>query len=121
MRRHFDGYRAGVGAVALMVLTAVAITLAPPSAGAQSSGMSRSDFEAARDSFFSSADRNGDFALSGTELMSAMGATDAPIFDCDDADGDGLCSYSEYLDSGEKLFDELDQDSDGTLSSQELQ
>ncbi len=121
MRRHFDGYRAGLGAIALTVLAAAAVMTAPPSAIAQSAGMSRSDFEAARDSFFSSADRNGDFALSGAELMSAMGATDAPIFDCDDADGDGLCSYSEYLDSGEKLFEELDQDSDGVLSSQELQ
>ena len=119
MKRHFDGYRAGVGAIALMVFAAAVI--AAPAASAQSGGMSRSDFEAARDSFFSSADRNGDFALSGAELMSAMGATDAPIFDCDDADADGLCSYSEYLDSGDKLFDQLDEDGDGMLSSQELQ
>ncbi len=121
MRRDLDGYRAGIGAAALLVLTAVAIAFAPPTASAQAGGMSRSDFEAARDSFFSDADRNGDFALSGAELMNAMGATDAPIFDCDDADGDGLCSYSEYLDSGDKLFERLDQDSDGVLSSQELQ
>ena len=121
MRRHFDGYRAGVSAVALTVLAILALALAAPIAGAQAGGMSRSDFEAARDSFFSSADRNGDFALSGAELMSAMGATDAPIFDCDDANDDGLCSYSEYLDSGEKLFDELDRDGDGMLSAQELQ
>ncbi len=107
--------------MALLLLAAVAAALTPAPASAQSAGMDRADFDSARDSFFSSADRNGDFALSGAELMNAMGATDAQIFDCDDADGDGLCSYSEYLDSGDQLFHQLDEDGDGTLSSQELQ
>lgn len=91
------------------------------SALAQASGMGLGDFEAARDSFFSSADRDGDFALSTDELMDAMGVADGHLFDCDDADGDGICGYSDYLDSGERLFRSLDRDGDGWLSPSELQ
>ena len=88
---------------------------------AQVSGMGMGDFESARDSFFSSADRDGDFALSTDELMDAMGVADGHLFDCDDADGDGVCGYSDYLDSGERLFHTLDRDGDGWLSPSELQ
>lgn len=84
-------------------------------------GMGMMDFESARDSFFSSADKDGDFALSSSELLSAMGSADAAMFDCEDGDGDGLCGYSEYMDFGQQLFQQLDRDGDGILSSQEIQ
>jgi hypothetical protein len=90
-------------------------------AAAQSTGMGMLDFESARDSFFSSADRDGDFALSGGELMNALGSADAQMFECEDGDGDGLCGYSEYLDFGQQLFQQLDADGDGWLSPRELQ
>jgi hypothetical protein len=110
------GLRSGAALMALAAAIASA-----PAAIAQAAGMGMSDFESARDSFFSSADRNGDFALSSGELMSAMGSSDAEIFDCVDSDGDGLCGYSEYLDFGQDLFLELDSDGDGWLSPIELQ
>lgn len=102
-----------------VALAAAALTVS--GAVAQSAGMGMMDFESARDSFFSSADRDGDFALSGGELLNAMGSSDAHIFDCEDGDGDGLCGYSEYLDSGQNLFQQLDADGDGWLSPKELQ
>lgn len=116
--RGVAGFRAAIAAVAI---GAGVFLGAVPAALAQSAGMGMMDFESARDSFFSSADKDGDFALSSAELLSAMGASDAQLFDCEDADGDGLCGYSEYLDSGQQLFQQLDQDGDGWLSPKELQ
>lgn len=93
-----------------------------PHAVAQSFGsMSMIDLEAARDSFFQSADHDGDFALSNEELLSAIGASNSGLFECWDQDGDGLCSYTEFLESGEKIFSELDVDGDGRLSPEEIQ
>lgn len=90
-------------------------------AAAQSFGtMSAMDLEAARDSYFQSADLDGDFALSSEEQLSAIGASNAELFECTDSDGDGICSYSEFLDSGQRLFDELDVNGDGHLSPDEL-
>lgn len=88
---------------------------------AQSGGMGVSDFESARDSFFNSADRDGDFALSDAELISAIGHSNGHLFDCQDDDGDGLCGYSEYLAFGQRLFQQLDSDGDGWLSPNEIQ
>lgn len=93
-----------------------------PQAVAQSfGGMGMIDLEAARDSFFNSADRDGDFALSSEEQLSAIGASNSQLFECWDGDGDGLCSYSEFLDSGQQVFDELDGNGDGHLTADELQ
>ena len=83
--------------------------------------MSMVDLEAARDSFFQSADHDGDFALSIEEQLSAMGSGNSGLFECWDDDGDGLCSYSEFLDSGLKVFSDLDVDGDGRLSPEEVQ
>jgi hypothetical protein len=79
------------------------------------------DFEAARDSYFQQADHDGDFALSSEEQLDAMGASNSDLFECDDSDGDGVCSYSEFLDSGQGLFDHLDTNHDGQLSTSEVQ
>ena len=85
-------------------------------------GMSMIDFEAERDSYFQSADHNGDLALSGDEQMDAMGLAQSELFEeCTDSDGDGMCSYSEFLDSGQSLFDSLDANRDGKLSTSEVQ
>ncbi len=93
-----------------------------PRAAAQSFGsIGMVDLEAERDSFFQSADHDGDFALSSEEQMAAMGARHSGLFECWDSDGDGLCSYSEFLDSGQKVFDELDVNGDGRLSADEVQ
>lgn len=88
---------------------------------AQTAGMGLGDFEAARDSFFSRADRDGDFALSNGELMDELGVADGHLFECEDEDGDGVCGYTDYLDSGQKLFQSLDTNGDGYLSPDELQ
>ena len=91
-------------------------------AAAQSfGGMSMMDLEEERDSFFQSADHDGDFALSNEEQMAAMGTRHSGLFECWDSDGDGLCSYSEFLDSGQKVFNELDLNGDGRLSGDEVQ
>lgn len=111
--------RRTVARATALVLALLAVCAVP--VVAQSAGMGMLDFESARDSFFSSADRDGDFALSGGELMNAMGSADAHMFDCEDGDGDGLCGYSEYLDFGQQLFEQLDADGDGWLSPKELQ
>src|SRR5262245_54431471 len=84
-------------------------------------GMGMLDLEAARDSFFNSADRDGDFALSSEEQLSALGQANSALFECWDDDGDGVCSYSEFLDSGQQVFDALDADGDGNLTTEELQ
>lgn len=106
---------------AITLTSALSGALAATGAFAQSVGMGMADFESARDSFFSSADRDGDFALSNGELLSAMGVSDANLFECDDTDGDGLCGYSEYLATGERVFRHLDADGDGRLSPEEVQ
>jgi hypothetical protein len=93
-----------------------------PRAAAQSFGsMSMVDLEEERDSFFQSADHDGDFALSNEEQMAAMRTRHSGLFECWDSDGDGLCSYSEFLDSGQKVFNELDVNGDGRLSGDEVQ
>lgn len=84
-------------------------------------GMGMLDLEAARDSFFNSADRDGDFALSSEEQLSALGQANSALFECWDNDGDGLCAYSEFLDSGQQVFDALDANRDGNLTAEELQ
>jgi hypothetical protein len=91
-------------------------------AAAQSfGGMSMLDVEAERDSFFQSADADGDFALSTDEQMSALSQRHSKLLECWDGDADGLCSYSEFLESGQKLFAELDVNSDGMLDAEEVQ
>jgi Ca2+-binding EF-hand superfamily protein len=50
-----------------------------------------------------------------------MGAGNSGLFECWDEDGDGLCSYSEFLDSGLKVFNELDVNGDGRLTPEEVQ
>ncbi len=107
-----------IGAPALVAL----LLAGAVQATAQSFGsMSMLDVEAERDSFFQSADADGDFALSTDEQMSAFSQRHAKLFECWDDDGDGLCSYSEFLESGQKLFDQLDANGDGVLDPEEVQ
>ena len=118
------GYKAIAGAARALAALALVLTVgvAVSEAVAQSaSGMGMLDLEAARDSFFSSADSDGDFALSSEEQMSAMGASSSQLFECWDDDGDGLCSYTEYMDSAERVFEELDLDRNGQLTASEVQ
>ena len=113
--------RATPALAAALVLAGNLLANVPHAAAQSFGGMSMMDLEAARDSFFQSADHDGDFALSNEELLSAIGAANSDLFECWDQDGDGLCSYSEFLDSGTKVFSELDADGDGRLSPEEVQ
>src|SRR5688572_18021955 len=70
---------------------------APQLAAQSFGGMGMVDLEAARDSFFNTADRDGDFALSSEEQLAALGTSNSALFECWDNDGDGTCSYSEFL------------------------
>ena len=83
-------------------------------------GMSAMDFDAARNSFFYQNDRDGDFALSFSEMSEAMSQGGSRLFDGYDLDGDGLISYDEYIQTGSELFLSLDADGDGILSSLEM-
>ena len=105
-----------------LVVAAVLLGGALQAAAAQSfGGMSMLDVEAERDSFFQSADADGDFALSTDEQMSALSQRHAKLLECWDDDADGLCNYSEFLESGEKLFNQLDVNGDGVLDTDEVQ
>jgi hypothetical protein len=120
-RRHiWGGTPRGLAALA-SALGCILLAGAPPAAAQSFGGMSMVDLEAERDSFFQSADHNGDFALSNEELMSAMSKRFSGLFECWDGDGDGLCSYSEFLDSGQKVFSDLDVNGDGQLTADEVQ
>lgn len=109
------------GLLAAMVLAVCLVAATAPAQAQSFGGMSALDLESARDSFFQSADHDGDFALSSEEQLSALGASNADLFECWDDDGDGLCSYTEFLDSGQKVFSELDVNGDGRLSPEEIQ
>ncbi len=111
--------RIRIGAPALVALL---LAGALQSAAAQSfGGMSMLDVEAERDSFFQSADSDGDFALSADEQISAFSLRHARLLECWDDDGDGLCSYSEFLESGQKLFSDLDVNGTGVLEADEIE
>jgi EF hand len=109
------------GTVLAVAACCAALALVSPAIAQSFGGMSMVDFEAARDSYFQQADHDGDFALSTEEQLDAMGASNSDLFECDDSDGDGMCSYSEFLDSGQGLFDHLDANHDGQLSTSEVQ
>jgi hypothetical protein len=108
-------------AAVLLSFSGGLLTSAPQAAAQSFGAMGMTDLEAARDSFFQSADNDGDFALSSEEQLSAMGTGHSALFECWDEDGDGLCSYAEFLDSGAKVFSELDVDGDGRLTAEEVQ
>ncbi|HET6619632.1 MAG TPA: hypothetical protein VFG64_06805 [Dongiaceae bacterium] len=109
-------------AAAGVLIVGCSLLASVPHAAAQSfAGMGMVDFEAARDSFFQSADHDGDFALSSEEQLNALGSGNADLFECDDVDGDGQCSYQEFLDSGMTVFDQFDVNRDGRLTADELQ
>jgi Ca2+-binding EF-hand superfamily protein len=74
----------------------------------------------ARSNFFSQADKDADLALSASELSDALAFTMSHAFDGNDYDGDGYVSYSEYLESGSEIFNELDRNTDGLLSPDEF-
>ena len=108
--------RIGAPALAALLLSGVL------QAAAQTfGGMSMLDVEEERDSFFQSADADGDFALSTDEQSTALSLRHAKLLECWDGDGDGVCSYSEFLESGEKLFTQLDVNGDGVLDAEEVQ
>ncbi|HET6158863.1 MAG TPA: hypothetical protein VFE34_10995 [Dongiaceae bacterium] len=109
------------GTLAALALSFGLLAIAPQALAQSFGGMGMMDFEAARDSFFKSADMDGDFALSGEEQLSAMGTSSSELFECSDNDGDGLCTYTEFLDSGQTVFNELDRNGDGRLTPDEVQ
>ena len=102
-------------------LVALLLAGAFPVAAQSFGGMSMLDVEAERDEFFQSADADGDFALSTDEQLSAIHRRDANLLECWDDDADGLCTYTEFLDSGQKLFNQLDVNGDGVLDPEEVQ
>ena len=104
-----------------LVVAALLLGGAPQAAAQTFGGMSMLDVEAERDNFFQSADADGDFALSTDEQLSAIDQRHAKLLECWDDDADGLCSYSEFLDSGQKLFNQLDVNGDGVLDPEEVQ
>jgi len=108
--------RIGAPALVAALLLGGALQAAAQSFG----GMSMLDVEAERDDFFQSADADGDFALSTDEQLSAIHQRHAKLLECWDDDGDGLCSYTEFLESGEKLFNQLDVNGDGVLDPEEV-
>ena len=61
------------------------------------------------------------YALSSEEQLGALGSSHSDLFECTDTDGDGQCSYTEFLDSGMAVFDQLDVNRDGRLTPDELQ
>jgi EF hand len=107
--------------IAAFIMGCMLLASAPHAAAQSFGGMSVLDLEAERDNFFQSADHDGDFALSTEEQLSAVRAKNPGLFECWDGDGDGLCSYSEFLDSGQKVFNDLDVNGDGRLSPDEVQ
>ena len=109
--------RIGLPALVIAVLLLGALQAAAQNFGS----MSMLDVEAERDSFFQSADADGDFALSTDEQLSAIDQRHAKLLECWDSDGDELCSYSEFLESGQKLFSDLDVNGDGMLDAEEVQ
>ena len=120
-RRHIRGGTPRVSAALALAFGCILLAGAPQAAAQSFGSMSVVDLEAERDSFFQSADHDGDFALSNEELMAAMNRRFSGLFECWDSDGDGLCSYSEFLESGQKLFSELDVNGDGVLDAEEVQ
>jgi hypothetical protein len=101
-------------------LFATALLPTPGVGQSLDSSMDMLDFEAARNSFFGHADADADFALSGNELSDALGLSVPMIFDGRDYDGDGMISYSEYLQSGAEIFAAHDSDGDGILTLEEF-
>ena len=104
-----------------LVVAALLLGGALPAKAQSFGGMSVTEVEAERDDFFQSADADGDFALSTDEQMSALSQRHAKLLECWDDDADGLCTYSEFLESGEKLFNQLDVNGDGVLDTEEVQ
>jgi Ca2+-binding EF-hand superfamily protein len=107
-------------AAATMLLNASAALAQETTVVGAEVGMNAMDFDAARNSFFYQNDRDGDFALSFSEMSEAMSQGGSRLFDGYDLDGDGLISYDEYIQTGSELFLSLDADGDGILSSLEM-
>lgn len=102
------------------IVLAVAVISAPALAQSLAGHMDLAGLDAARGDFFMNADKNADFALSSGELSDALGFMATQAFDGKDLDGDGLISYSEYLDYGAQIFNLMDLNGDGVLSPDEF-